>query len=135
MERLRLAYLVLMAVIGFMVFSIIFQTTSQTISPSVTRLAKQDLITAGDEIISNFNIYNPDNKPHHYSYALYLNDVKRFENSVTVNPGKNFVFGGNYRAFEPGRVKITALVYEGEEKKLIDNITYFVSVKPKEEFQ
>jgi hypothetical protein len=128
-DRLKIVYIASLIVVGVLALSIIYQTTTQTLFPTVELTSNQEFVAVGDEIAANFKIYNPARDPRQFTYAVYLNDEKRYENMVTINPKRNFVFGGQYRAFEPGNVKVTAVVYEGDKEMLIENITYFVTVK------
>jgi hypothetical protein len=116
--------------LGVLALSVAYQTAHKTIFPSVTRTSQQEIITVDDKLVANFKIYNPNEEPRLYTYAVYIDDEKRFENKVTINPRRNFAFGGSYKGLEPGPVKVTALVYEGDKERLIENITYFVTVKP-----
>ena len=131
MYKLKRLYFGLLIIIGFLAISIAHLTISQSASSTVTLSSKQDFITAGDELVANFKIYNPNDEPRFYTFAFYLNDAQIYENHVTINPKRNFVFGGHSRALEPGIVKVTGVVYEGKKERLLDNISYFVTVKEK----
>lgn len=129
MDRHKIVYITLLVVLGLLAIKIAYQATTQTLSSTVELISKQEFVTAGDEIVVSFKIYNPFQEPRQYTYALYLDDEKKYENMVTIKPNRRFVFGGHFRALEPGDVKVTATVYEGNKERLVENITYFVTVK------
>lgn len=130
-DRPRILYTALSAVFGLLILLIIYQAANQTLNPAVSITSRQEVLSVGEDIAANFKIINPNPEPRLFTYAVYINDEKSYENSVTINPKRNFVFGGHYRAVEPGEVKVTALVYEGDKERLVENISYFVTVKQK----
>lgn len=131
MDKLKIVYMALLAVIGLLLISVTYQAATQTFSSTLTQASKHEVITVGDEIAANFKIHNPTQESRQYTYALYLNDEKKYENTVPIKPNRRSVFGGHFRALEPGEVKVTALVYEGDKEKLVKNMTYFVTVNPR----
>src|SRR3990170_3974113 len=110
-ERLKKIYIILLLTLGFMVSFFIYQMAKQTFSPTLTRTSEQMAVSVGDELSADFKITNPYGERREYIYALYLNDEKRFERTVAIEADSNFVFGGRYRALEPGIVKVSALIY------------------------
>ena len=130
-DREKKVYLTLLTVLGMLALFVAYQLGTRTLSPTVELVSKQDVVTAGDRFAANFKIYNPYQEPRRYTYALYLNGSLRFEETVTIKPDRQFVFGGHYRALEPGQMMVTAVVYEGDKERLVENITYFVTVNPK----
>jgi len=128
-ERLRALYIVMLLVLGALATTILIKAGRQVASPTVEVLSKQEVATAGGEISAKFKLYNPGEKPRTFTYALYLNNSKRYEDKVLVMPESSFVFGGHYRVFEPGIVAVTALVYDADGKKLLENTTHYVRVE------
>jgi hypothetical protein len=126
-------------IIGFVIFAtlvalviVISFQARDILSPTVERMSEQGFVNVGENIIADFTIYNPSLGTKTFRYSLFYNGTRRFEDSVAIKRGMSFQFGGHYRATEPGRVTITALVYEeGVKERLIENTTYFVTVKPK----
>jgi hypothetical protein len=128
LERLKILYLTLLVVLGLLAVTVAYKAINQTISPSLELVSNQEVVSAGDEIVANFRIKNPSKETRLFTYAMYLNDQRKYENAVKIKPEKSFVFGGHFRALEPGEVKVTAVVHEGNKEREIKNITYFVTV-------
>jgi uncharacterized protein (DUF58 family) len=128
LERLKIVYLALLVVLGLLAVTVAYRAINQTISPSLELVSTQEVVSAGDEIVANFRIKNPSKETRRLTYALYLDDQRKYENTVEIKSEKSFVFGGHFRALEPGEVKVTAVVYEGDKEREIKNITYFVTV-------
>jgi hypothetical protein len=133
LDKHRTIYRVSIVILGIIFLLVIYQITTRTLSPEVEVVGNQDFITLGDELAANFNVYNPNWNPRLYTYAIYLDDDQVYENTITIQPKRDFVFGGQFKTLKPGKIKVTALVYEGDKEQLVENITYYVSVEPKDD--
>jgi hypothetical protein len=102
LERLKILYLTLLVVLGLLAVTVAYKAINQTTSPSLELVSNQEVISAGDEIVANFRIKNPFKETRQFTYPLYINKERKYENSVSIKPGKSFVFGGHFRALEPG---------------------------------
>ena len=131
MNRTNVLFLVLLAALLLLTASIFYRAGRESLAPSLSRTSVQEVAAVGDEIAAEFKIINPFEERREYTYLLFLNGEKRYERKVAVDPKSEFTFGGHYKALEPGIATVTAMVYEGDKEKLVKNMTYFVTVKPR----
>ena len=133
MNRTNVLFLVLLAALLLLTASIFYRAGRESLAPSLSRTSVQEVAAVGDEIAAEFKIINPFEERREYTYLLFLNGEKRYERKVAIGPKSEFTFGGHYSALESGTATVTAIVYEGEKKRLIKNITYFVEIMPAED--
>jgi hypothetical protein len=96
----------------------------------VTITSSHSVAKIGEEVVGRAEIYNPSDSRKLYTYVLYFNGAKRVEDTIYLGTKKRFQLIWRVRPSALGAFKSTIVVYEGAEKKLVENASYIVYVKP-----
>ncbi|MFQ6105904.1 MAG: hypothetical protein ACE5NL_02415 [Candidatus Hydrothermarchaeaceae archaeon] len=131
MEKLKKFYIFSLLLLGAFLFFIYSQILSTTSGETLSLESKQQLVEIGEKIDVHFSIYNTGKDDRNYTFAIFFNDKRMLNDTVLVKAGDSSKFGGHFLAKEPGKVKVTAELYDADKKKLLDSVTYYVTVKPK----
>lgn len=129
--RLKTIQVFLLTFISVILISVVLRSGSEFLQQDQAMLS-QDGVTSvafiGEEVIANYRIFNPSERPTTYHYEVYTNARKRSGGQAIVPSNRSFVFGGHFRFYEPGLIHINALIYD-ENEKLIKNSSDIVIIK------
>lgn len=129
MNTLKLVYIGLLVMVGFLAVSIVYDTGRETINPTTSKTGEQEVVVIGRELIANYKILNPTDTRQAYTFSMKIDGKTQYESSVEVDPGSDFVFGGHYRSLSPGRHSVTGLVWNQNKTQLIKNTTYHLTIE------